>query len=79
MITSSLFACALMYGLFVVKEINRSNSMPLETLHGSNFFDKKHVLETFRVAFKDDINHRRLQMIMLFVVLIVVDGPIFGK
>lgn len=45
----------------------------------ADFFDKKHVMDSFKVAFKSDNKQRRLRVIMLFVVLVVVEGPMIGE
>lgn len=45
----------------------------------ADFFDKKHVVETFEVAFKRGANQRRLRVIMLMIVVMVVIGPMHGE
>lgn len=45
----------------------------------ADFFDKEHVYETFRVAFKKGENQRRLRVSMLLIVVMVVIGPMHGK
>lgn len=45
----------------------------------ADFFDKKHVVETFKVALKCGANQRRLRVIMLMISLMVVIGPIYGE
>lgn len=45
----------------------------------ADFFDKEHVVETFRVAFKSGARQRRLRVIMLIIVVMVVDGPLYGE
>lgn len=45
----------------------------------ADFFDKEHVLETFRVAFKKGENQRRLRVSMLLIVVMVVIGPMHGN
>lgn len=82
-ITASLHFGALIYGLCVVKESRMKDERP--KLPPSNkgvvadFFDKRHVIDTFKVAFKSDNKQRRLRVIMLFIVLVVVEGPMFGE
>lgn len=44
-----------------------------------DFFDKEHVVETFRVAFKRGENKRRQRVILLMIVVMVVIGPMYGK
>ena len=45
----------------------------------ADFFDKEHVVETFRVAFKKGENQRRLRVSMLLIVVMVVIGPLHGE
>lgn len=45
----------------------------------ADFFDKEHVVETFRVAFKKGENQRRLRVSMILIVVMVVIGPMHGK
>lgn len=45
----------------------------------ADFFDKEHVMETFRVAFKKGENQRRLRVSMLLIVVMVVIGPMHGE
>lgn len=83
MITASLQFFALIYGLCVLKESRMKDDRPQMPPSGkgiiADFFDTSHVIDTLKVAFKSDNKQRRLQIIMLFVVLVVVEGPSFGK
>ena len=45
----------------------------------ADFFDKEHVVQTFRVAFKKGEHQRRLRVIMLMIVVMVVIGPMHGE
>lgn len=45
----------------------------------ADFFDTKHVVETFKVALKSGANQRRLRIIMLMISLMVAIGPVFGE
>lgn len=75
-----------MYGLICVeepavlkkqKELNDSKVNKKSMI--ADFFDKKHVVETFQVAFKSGANQRRLRVIMLMIVVMVVIGPMHGE
>lgn len=44
-----------------------------------DFFDMKHIQETFRVAFKEGENMRRKRVILLMIVVMVVIGPMHGE
>lgn len=75
---------ALIYGLFYVKEPAIYDHLPKKQLEEGksvmvDFFNKEHIMETFKVAFKNGANKRRLRVIMLIIVVIVVDGPLHGK
>lgn len=71
---------ALMYGIFCVKEPAVYEKRPKVVAKSIivDFFDKSHVVETFRVAFKNGARQRRLRVIMLIIVVMVVDGPLHG-
>lgn len=43
-----------------------------------DFFNLSHIKEAFRVTFKKGPHNRRLRIISLFVVVIVVMGPVYG-
>lgn len=43
-----------------------------------DFFDVRHIAETFRVAFKTGERNRRSRVIMLMLVVMVVIGPLHG-
>lgn len=44
-----------------------------------DFFDLSHVTNTFRVVFKGDSMKQRKRIILLMVVIIAVNGPVYGK
>uniref|UniRef100_A0A182SS61 Major facilitator superfamily (MFS) profile domain-containing protein n=1 Tax=Anopheles maculatus TaxID=74869 RepID=A0A182SS61_9DIPT len=82
-ISASLYLVAFFYGAFVVKEVDIVNEK--QRLRAkekgllADFFDREHVLETFRVAFKIGERQRRLRVIMLMIVVMVVIGPLHGE
>lgn len=83
-ISATLYCVALFYGLFYVDEpkIKIDEKQKLKAANKSvlaDFFDKEHVVETFRVAFKKGENQRRLRVSMLLFVVMVVIGPMHGK
>lgn len=73
----------LVYGIFFLPEPRpkcssvASKEKPKSLL--ADFFDKEHVVETFRVAFKKGENRRRERVILLMIVVMVVIGPMYGK
>lgn len=71
----------ILYGIFVVKEPIQS-SEPSTTLNKgviADFFDIKHVLDSFKVVFKKGENQRRKRVLALLLVLMVCVGPVFGE
>jgi ABC-type glycerol-3-phosphate transport system permease component len=83
-ISSIFYVLALFYGIFYVEEpqIKISEKDKLKAQEKSllaDFFDKEHVVETFRVAFKKGENQRRLRVSMLLIVVMVVIGPMHGE
>jgi MFS transporter, PCFT/HCP family, solute carrier family 46, member 3 len=83
-ISSSFYILALIYGCKYVKEptINISEKDRLKASEKgllADFFDKEHVINTFRVAFKKGENQRRLRVCMVLIVVMVVIGPMHGE
>ena len=83
-ISASLYVLALIYGIFFVEEpamkINEKDKLKAkEKGLIADFFDKEHVIQTFRVAFKKGENQRRLRVTMILIVVMVVIGPMHGE
>lgn len=83
-ISATLYVIALFYGYFYVEEprFKIDEKQRLKSADKSllaDFFDKEHVMETFRVAFKKGENQRRLRVSMLLIVVMVVIGPMHGN
>lgn len=83
-ISASLYILALIYGYFFVEEPHKviSEKDQLKAKEKgllADFFDKEHVVETFRVAFKKGENQRRLRVSMILIVVMVVIGPMHGE
>ena len=83
-ISASFYVIALIYGIFYVEEppIKINEKQKLKAANRSllaDFFDKEHVVETFKVAFKKGENQRRLRVSMILIVVMVVIGPMHGK
>ncbi|XP_023308597.2 tetracycline resistance protein, class A [Lucilia cuprina] len=82
-ISASLYVFSLVYGFFFLPE-PRPRCIQPETKEKpksllADFFDKQHIVETFRVAFKKGENKRRARVILLMIVVMVVIGPIYGE
>lgn len=77
------YTVALLYGFFVLKEVpskatemdKSKDKVPLLR----DFFDTKHIRETFRVAFQSADKQRRKKILMLMAIVIVVVGPQHGN
>ena len=83
-ISAVLYIIALFYGYFYVEEpkLKIDEKQRLKSAEKSllaDFFDKEHVMETFRVAFKKGENQRGLRVSMLLIVVMVVIGPMHGE
>lgn len=88
-ISASLYVIALIYGYFLLPEPRQrpDHSIVDPTKVRSikqksllvDFFDKAHVMETFRVAFRKGENRRRERVILLMIVVMVVIGPLYGN
>lgn len=82
-ISSILYCIAIFYGIFYVDEVSivdeKEKLKSSEKSLMADFFDKEHVVETFRVAFKKGENQRRLRVSMLLIVVMVVIGPLHGE
>jgi MFS transporter, PCFT/HCP family, solute carrier family 46, member 3 len=75
---------ALFYGFFYVEEpkFKIDEKQRLKSAEKgllADFFDKEHVVETFRVAFKKGENQRRLRVSLILIVVMVVIGPMHGE
>lgn len=87
-LASICHVCTLMYGIFGVKEpstfvdgTTKADSKVPDTTCAmfADFFDKTHVVDTFRVVFKDGPRKRRIRVITLIVALMVLVGPMYGE
>jgi MFS transporter, PCFT/HCP family, solute carrier family 46, member 3 len=78
-----LYLFAIFYGvIYVVEKEADDEKRKIEKNYKSflsDFFDREHVMETIKVAFKTGENQRRLRVIMLLIVVMVVIGPLHGE
>lgn len=85
-ISASFYVIALIYGCFMLPEPRQRPEVESAAVVSStkkknpllDFFDKAHVMETFRVAFRKGANRRRERVILLMIVVMVVIGPLYG-
>lgn len=81
-ISAVMYVMALYYGITRFKEAKRVDVPNLENKKCAfirDFFDVKHLWETFRVAFKEGENNRKKKVMLLMLVVMVVIGPLHGK
>lgn len=80
----TLYTVALLYGLFVLKEVpakEKSEQQQQQLMNKSflaDFFDFAHIKETFMVAIKVRARNRRMKILALMAVIIIVVGPQHG-
>lgn len=81
-ISAALYVVSFFYGLFYITEPKKTDLPKRSNKRCAflrDFFDLKHVNETFQVAFKQGERNRRMRVIMLMVVVMVVIGPMHGE
>lgn len=75
--------CGILYGTFFINEVQRPENKELMKMAKKDiifdFFDKKHVADTFRVTFKKGANKRRLRIILSMWVMMIIMGPVHGE
>lgn len=78
----SLYLLALLYGIFILKEVPfkpTTNQSAVKKSFLADFFDLNHIRETFLVAFRSGARHRRIKILALMAVVIIVVGPQHGN
>lgn len=78
----SLYLLALLYGIFILKEVplKAANSQPtIKKSFLADFFDLNHIKETFSVAFRNGPRRRRAKILALMAVIIIAVGPQHGE
>lgn len=81
-ISAVMYVMALYYGYKKVKEPKKIDVPTLPNQPCAfvrDFFDMKHLIDTFKVAFKEGENNRKLKVMSLMLVVMVVIGPMHGK
>ncbi|KAJ8944685.1 hypothetical protein NQ318_015893 [Aromia moschata] len=81
-ISAVMYVMALYYGYTRVKEPKKPDAPTLPNQSCAfvrDFFDVKHLVDTFKVSFKEGENNRRLKVVFLMLVVMVVIGPMHGK
>ncbi|KAL1488422.1 hypothetical protein ABEB36_014895 [Hypothenemus hampei] len=81
-ISSFMYVMALYYGYMKVKEPKKIDVPVLNDVRCAffrDFFNVKHLLATFKVAFKSGPNNRKMKVMLLMLVVMVVIGPMHGE
>ncbi|XP_076252114.1 putative peptidoglycan muropeptide transporter SLC46 isoform X2 [Rhynchophorus ferrugineus] len=81
-ISSVLYIMAIYYGYTKVKEPKKIDVPVLKDSSCAfvrDFFDVRHLVDTFKVAFKDGPNNRKMKVMLLMLVVMVVIGPMHGE
>lgn len=75
----SMYVCGVLYGYFRLKETPKKIEPENKKPFVKDFFDFRHVKETFRVALKKGKRNRRKRILAAMVLAMVVMGPIHGE
>ncbi|XP_057664105.1 proton-coupled folate transporter-like [Diorhabda carinulata] len=81
-LSAVMYIMAFYYGYKSIKEPKKLDRPTLPNQPCAlirDFFDVKHLLDTFRVAFKKGENKRRKKVMLLMLVVMVVIGPMHGE
>lgn len=77
-----MYIIAFLYGLYKVKEPKKKDVPTLPNVPCAflrDFFDVRHLADTFKVVFKKGENNRRKKVMLLMLVVMVVIGPMHGE
>ncbi|XP_063905076.1 probable peptidoglycan muropeptide transporter SLC46 [Zophobas morio] len=77
-----MYFTGLTYGVTRVKEIPKKEELITEKKNVNfvkDFFDLKHIRDTFRVAFKDGPRGRKKRICTIMVLVMVIIGPMHGE
>ena len=81
-ISGVMYIMALYYGITRFKEAKKVDVPTLDNKPCAfvrDFFDVRHLWETFTVAFKKGENNRRTKVMLIMLVVMVVIGPLHGE
>lgn len=80
-VCTALNIFGLLYGLVFIKEVPSVKSeIAKRKIRGpcSGFFNFEHVVEAFKVTFKDGPHNRKLRIIMILCIAFLIMGPLNG-
>ncbi|XP_050308305.1 proton-coupled folate transporter-like isoform X2 [Anthonomus grandis grandis] len=81
-ISSCMYVMAIYYGYKKIEEPKKIDIPVLKDVPCAflrDFFDVKHLVNTFKVAFKSGPNNRKMKVMLLMLVVMVVIGPMHGE
>lgn len=81
-ISAVMYIMAFYYGYYNIEERKKLDVPQLKSgccAFVRDFFDYKHVIETFKVAFKKGEGNRKKKVLLLMLVVMVVIGPMHGE
>lgn len=81
-VSAVCYLFAFTYGCMKIKEAKRENLPELPNGRCAfirDFFDVRHLVETYRVAFKYGENRRREKILLIMLAVFVITGPMFGE
>ncbi|XP_037928080.1 tetracycline resistance protein, class C-like [Teleopsis dalmanni] len=80
-ISATMYVISFIYGFFYLTEPRLNKNLD-QCEHKSilcDFFNKKHIVQTFKVAFQKGENYRRKRVILIMIVVMIVIGPLHGE
>lgn len=77
----TLYTIGFTYGLLTMKEVpnKAAKAERGEKSFLADFFDLKHIKETFAVAFKKGERNRKARICTIMILVMVIIGPMHGK
>lgn len=78
----SLYVIGVIYGCVMIKESQLSTTPVAKEKKVSflrDFFDTKHIVETFKVATKSGTKNRKKRICVIMLLVMVIIGPLHGK
>lgn len=81
-ISSCMYLMALYYGYRKIQEPKKIDIPVIKEVPCAlirDFFDVRHLIDTFKVAFKSGPNNRKMKVTLLMLVVMVVIGPMHGE
>lgn len=91
-ISTVLYLLSFIYGVIVIRDVKptveensfrdeiktEKNGKKSSWCAITNFFDLKHVKNAFQVALKRENENRRLDILLLLIIMVIIMGPLSG-